>query len=122
MQFVIRTYQRFSVHCRVNYRSNGLVGRGRVWNLSRNGWRVDGDCGILPGDKLILCVYLPSREGLLFIDRAVVRWSRGQEFGLENLRLEADNEARLIRLVTSLVQSPCYRPSWEAGQPPPSQS
>ncbi len=109
--FTIRSYQRFPLHCRVYYRGQDGVGHGRVWNLSRTGWRVDGDRGVIPGDHLTLCVYLPPRKGLVFVDRAIVRWSRGKEFGLENVHVEADNYARLGRFVTRLVQKPQYRPS-----------
>lgn len=109
--FTIRSYQRFPLHCRVYYRGQDGVGHGRVWNLSRTGWRVDGDRGVIPGDHLTLCVYLPPRKGLVFVDRAIVRWSRGKEFGLENVQIEQDNDTRLSRFVTRLVQKPQYRPS-----------
>lgn len=109
--FTIRSYQRFPLHCRIYYRGRDGVGHGRVWNLSRTGWRVDGDRGVIPGDHLILCVYLPPRRGLVFVDRAVVRWSRGKEFGLENVHVEEDNETHLSQVVARLVQQPYHRPS-----------
>lgn len=38
------------------------------------------------------------------VDRVVVRWSRGKEFGLENVQVGAENDVRLSRFVTGLVQ------------------
>ena len=56
--------------------------------------------------QLTLCVYLQGRKRLVIVDRAPVRWSRGQEFGVENVQFEADNDARLGQFVTRLVQKP----------------
>ncbi len=104
--FTIRTYQRFPVRCRVHYRGVEGPGQGTVWNLSRTGWRIDGNRSVIPGDHLTLVVYLPNKKRLALVDRAVVRWSRGKEFGLENVQVEADNDARLSGFVTRLVQKP----------------
>ena len=109
MPFAIRAYNRFPVQGRVYYQGDRVVGQGVVWNLSKNGWRVDGRSSVEPGTALTLYVYLQRDQQLVIVDQAVVRWSRGQEFGLENVRLAAQAKARLSRLVTNLIQRP-YRP------------
>lgn len=74
-----------------------------AWNLSLNGWRVDGTQPVVPGMIFTLCVVLPGQQPTVFIDRAVVRWSRGQEFGIEVSSIKADEQARLEQFVTALV-------------------
>lgn len=52
---------------------------------------------------LTLCVFLPGQYPTVFIDRAIVRWSRGQEFGIEVGSIKADEQTRLEQFVTALV-------------------
>ena len=58
-----------------------------------------------PGETLSLTVTLPNEQRIL-IPQAVVRWSRGQEFAVENLAIEAHTHARLLHYVERLVQEP----------------
>jgi hypothetical protein len=56
-----------------------------------------------PGETLSLTVTLPN-EQRIEIPEAVVRWSRGQEFAVENLAIKPHTHARLQHNVTRLVQ------------------
>jgi hypothetical protein len=58
-----------------------------------------------PGEALSLTVTLPN-EQRIDVPVAVVRWSRGQEFAVENLVIETHTHARLQHYVTRLVQEP----------------
>ena len=58
-----------------------------------------------PGETLSLTVTLPNEQHIL-IPKAVVRWSRGQEFAVENLAIEPHTHARLQHYVKRLVQEP----------------
>jgi len=73
-----------------------------VWNLSCTGWRLFGDLPMRPRESLSLTVTLPSEQRIV-APEAVVRWSRGQEFAVENLALEAHTQARLQHYVMQLV-------------------
>ena len=73
----------FSVQCSVYYSCDAFQGSGIAWNLSLNGWRVDGTHPVNPGTVVTLCIFLPGQHPTVFVDRAIVRWSRGQEFGVE---------------------------------------
>ena len=101
--FQLRSFRRFSIQCSVYYSSDALQGTGVAWNLSLNGWRIDGTHPVEPGTVVTLCVFLPDQHPTVFIDRAVVRWSRGQEFGIEVNEIKADEHARLEQFVTALV-------------------
>lgn len=58
-----------------------------------------------PGETLSLTVTLPN-EQRIEIPEAVVRWSRGQEFAVENLLIEAHTHEHLQHYVKGLVQEP----------------
>jgi hypothetical protein len=105
MPFSIRLFRRFPLHCSISYNAGPFQGQGTVWNLSYTGWRLSSDLPMRPGETLSLTVTLPN-EQRVDIPGAVVRWSRGQEFAVENLVIEAQTHARLQHYVTRLVQEP----------------
>jgi hypothetical protein len=102
MPFSIRSFQRFPVRCPVTYDAGPFQGQGTVWNLSCIGWRLSGDLPMRPGEMLSLAVTLPN-EQRIEIAEAVVRWSRGQEFAVENMAIEPHTQARLKHYVKRLV-------------------
>lgn len=101
--FHVRSFRRFPIQCSVYYSSDEFQGTGIAWNLSLNGWRVDGTHSVEPGMVVTLCVFLPGPHPTVFIDRATVRWSRGQEFGISVTSIKADEHARLEQFVTALI-------------------
>ena len=58
-----------------------------------------------PGETLSLSVTLPNEQRIV-VPEAVVRWSRGQEFAVENLMVEQHTKARLEHYVNRLVREP----------------
>jgi hypothetical protein len=103
IKFSIRSFRRFPIQCRVYYSHDEGHGSGTIWNLSLNGWRVDGSLPVRPGMVVSLWVLPPNDAPTLFVDRATVRWSRGLEFGLETGAIRENEAACLKRLVESLV-------------------
>lgn len=102
-RFHIRSFRRFPVHCPAYYSHGAGHGHGTIWNLSLNGWRVDGALAVRPGMVMTLCVLLPNGAPTLFVDRVTVRWSRGREFGLETSAIQEKEAAHLKRLVESFL-------------------
>lgn len=103
MPFTIRSSRRFPVHCSVRYDAGPFWGHGTVWNLSMTGWRLSGDVPMRPGETLSLTVSLPNEQRIEVLV-AVVRWSRGYEFAVENVVIAPHTEARLRHYVTRLAQ------------------
>jgi PilZ domain len=103
MPFSLRPYRRFSVQCPVTYHTGPFQGQGTIWNLSCTGWRLSGDLPLRPGETLSLTVTLPNDQRIE-VPEAVVRWSRGQEFAVENASIEPHTQARLQHYVKRLVQ------------------
>jgi hypothetical protein len=109
MPFLIRPSPRFPVQCSVSYNAGPFQGQGTFWNLSCTGWRLSADLPMRPGETLSLTVTLPNEQHIL-IPEALVRWSRGQEFAVENMNMliEPHTLARLQHYVKGLVQEPTY--------------
>ena len=105
MPVTLRPYRRFPVQCAVTYNAGPFQGQGTVWNLSSTGWRLSGDLPMRPGEILSLTVTLPNKQRIV-VPEAVVRWSRGQEFAVENMLIESHAQARLQHYVKRLVQEP----------------
>ena len=102
MPFSIR---RFPVHCAVTYNAGLFQRQGTIWNVSCTGWRLSGDLPMRPGETLSLTVTLPNEQRIA-VPEAVVRWSRGQEFAVENVLIEQHNHVRLQHYVNRLVREP----------------
>ena len=105
MPFTIRSFCRFPVQCAVTYNAGLFQGQGTVWNLSCTGWRLSGDLPMRPGETLSLTVTFPNEQRIV-VPEAVVRWSRGREFAVENLAIKPNTRSRLQHYVNRLVQEP----------------
>ena len=105
MSFSIRPFRRFPVQWPVTYSAGSFQGQDTVWNLSCTGWRLSGDLPMRPGEPLSLTVTLPNKQRIE-IPEAVVRWSRGQEFAVETVKMERHTPARLKHYVKRLLQKP----------------
>jgi hypothetical protein len=101
----IRLYRRFPALCAVTYNAGPFQGQGTVWNLSCTSWRLSGDLPMRPGEILSLAVTLPN-EQRIEVPEAVVRWSRGEEFGIETIEVPKQTTARLTHYVRRLVKNP----------------
>ena len=58
-----------------------------------------------PEETLSITVTLPNEQRIV-VPEAVVRWSRGQEFAVENHVIESHTQACLQHYVKRLVQRP----------------
>jgi PilZ domain len=103
MPFTLRPCRRSPVQCSVTYHAGLFQGHGTVWNFSLNGWKLSGDLPLRVGETCSLTINLPNQESIL-VAAAIVRWVRGQEYGLETLVVETQTHSRLEHLVKRLVQ------------------
>ncbi len=94
MPFVLRPYHRFPVNLPVTYEAGFQDGRGTVWNVSHQGWRLSGDLPLQRGDVCSLNVILPTNKRVS-VAAGIVRWARGQDYGIETLVMDRKAEARL---------------------------
>ncbi|WP_413935155.1 PilZ domain-containing protein [Nitrospira sp. BLG_1] len=96
MAFVIRPYRRLPAQCPVTYERLYDTGHGTAWNVSSTGFRVSGTLPLQPRDVCSLKVKLPKQVSVL---AGVVRWAHGQDFGVETLLMDKQDEARLARYI-----------------------
>lgn len=106
-----RKTPRFPVRFRSSFTSLNIVGGdGSIVDLSLRGCRVDSSIKVRPGTSLEVRIQTSEEEPPLKIQEAVVRWSRGQEFGLEFVTLVPEEWARLQHTVTQLELHPYQKP------------
>lgn len=76
-----------------------FVGEGTVVNMSIPGCAVRSKVPVRAGDYLELRVIMPEEGVPLRVHLARVRWSEGQTFGLEFIRMPGSDQVRLGRMV-----------------------
>ena len=103
MSFTIRPFRRFPVQCPVSYNAGPFQGHGTLWNFSVNGWKLSGDVPLRVGQMCSLTVTLPNQPSL-DVAAAIVRWTRGQEYGLETLAIDKEIHSRLEHVIKRLEQ------------------
>jgi hypothetical protein len=92
MAFFVRPFRRFPICCASTYQVGDFEGRGTVWNLSPTGWRLSGDLPLRLDEVCSLTVTLPTNTQV-YVAAGIVRWVRGEEYGLETLVM--DEESRM---------------------------
>jgi hypothetical protein len=97
-----RSHSRIPVSCFLYYLGDGIVGTGKVCDLSVKGWRIEGDKPVQVGMKLTLRVFLPDEPKAIDVEGATVQWVRGATFGLETLKIAAPAALRIRRFVESM--------------------
>jgi hypothetical protein len=105
-QFTPRSHSRVPVSCFLYYLGDGLVGTGRVCDLSVKGWRIEGDKPVTVGMKLTLRVFLPDEPKAIDVEGATVQWVQGGTFGLETLKIAAPAALRIRKFIDSMTSLP----------------
>jgi PilZ domain len=98
MPFSVRPHRCFPVCCAVTYHAGLFQGQGTAWNFSLSGWKPSGDVPLQVGQTCALTVNLPIEESIV-VAAAIVRWVRGQEYGLETMMVEKQTQSRLEHLL-----------------------
>ena len=103
MPFLIRPSRRFPVCCPVTYQCGDFEGHGTVWNVSLTGWRFSGNLPLRIGEVCSLTVNLPS-EPPIYVAAGVVRWMRGEEYGVETLVMDDESREDLEQYICQRVE------------------
>lgn len=99
--FKLRTYQRVAYRGSGYYLSEDFLGKGTVWDMSSGGWRIQGDHQVKVGMTLTLRMDLADEKGPLEVERAVVQWVSGRDFGVHIKTIRRSAAKRLERLIGS---------------------
>ena len=101
---------RFPVKFRSSFSSIGLVGgEGSIVDLSFRGCRIESSIDVQPGASLDVRIKVVENEPPIHIQAAIVRWSRGEEFGLEFEVIAPTEWAHLQEFVKQLELEPYQR-------------
>ncbi len=98
----LRRFQRLPLQCPIVLLTNGRKEEGKIVDLSMSGCEVESNKSLQQGRELPVLLHLPDGKPPQEIKGALVRWSRGQQFGLKFLTMEPDQQARLRRFVSTL--------------------
>ena len=101
---------RFHVQFRSSFSSVGMVGgEGDIIDLSIRGCRIESPTDVQPGASLMVRIETTEHEHPIQIQQALVRWSRGREFGLEFVTMDTDEWARLQHTMKQIEMEPYER-------------
>ncbi|MEW6544823.1 MAG: PilZ domain-containing protein [Nitrospirota bacterium] len=96
-----RRHERIPVLFKITVTGDLDVGEGTTRNLSESGCAISTTAPVPQGTTLTLRIYVDD-DAPIKIDQAVVRWSSGNEFGLEFLNTRPDEQDRLTHLLHRL--------------------
>src|SRR5437870_1295102 len=101
--------QRLNKLVSVRYLRDGIAGEGIIKDLSLSGSYVTGNAPVSVGMALTLQMFVPGDPEPLLIDRAIVIWVKGSEFGVE-FGVDFDTPPpkiaeRITTLISTLVKT-----------------
>jgi len=100
----LRGSPRYLVRFHSSFSSAEIPGAGVGLDLSVRGCRISSLTRVTQGTELQLHLTLPEDEhsSPVDVERAVVRWTEGNEFGSEFLQLTTEAAERIRRFVRTL--------------------
>src|SRR5215831_11180608 len=103
-----RQHDRYRVDYIGSFSGKNVGAHGVILDLSIAGGRARSGVAFNKDDLLWVIIAVPGFAKALHVPRAVVRWSHGQEFGMEFLQMETDDQQQLGELIrqTELVSAP----------------
>ena len=109
---------RFPVKFRSSFSSVGLIGgEGHIVALSIRGCHIESSIDAQPGASLDVRIQAVEGEPPIHIQAAIVRWSRGGEFGVE-FEVIAPTEWALLRDVVRQIGLTPYEQDKQAADAP----
>jgi hypothetical protein len=107
-----RRHPRYAVEYRGSLLGNGINSQSVILNLSTAGCRGSSE-GFIRQDALVRVVIdVPRFSAPIQVDRAIVRWSRGNAFGLEFVGISSNDHNRLQVLISAMkAAQPSENPS-----------
>jgi hypothetical protein len=95
-----RRGRRLDLSCRMFFFGDEeFEGEGKTLDISTNGCRATTPVDLRAGMVLKLSLFLPDHNWPLRVDRAIVRWVDGPEFGVEFTTIRLAQRERLRALV-----------------------
>ena len=103
--FVMRKNQRLKKMVPMRYLGDGIAGEGIIKDLSLSGSYITGNVTVSVGVALALQIFVPGDPVALLIDRAIVKWVKGSEFGVDFNTLQPKAVEQITTVISTLVKT-----------------
>ena len=102
-----RMYRRVERECHACILTSSAIHRCMVHDLSLSGFRVNrlGEDALSLHTSVMIRVWLPGASAPIDIDQAMVRWSRGNEFGVEIQSISNGSDFQLAGFIERTLRS-----------------
>ncbi|HSL04295.1 MAG TPA: PilZ domain-containing protein [Nitrospiraceae bacterium] len=97
-----RQQPRFTSQFRSTISGGQGEGQGRTLDLSAGGCMIETDLPVVVGASFECRIYVPGLDWPLRIDEAQVRWVKANTFGIQFMKIQPDEEAKLKRVIATL--------------------
>lgn len=98
----VRRSRRVDLRCQLGFSSDEIEGEAHVTNISTGGCRAESDINVAEGLQFVVLLHLPGQSPLK-IERAAVRWVKGNAFGLSFMLFLPSERAKLQDYLNSLA-------------------
>jgi hypothetical protein len=82
-----------------------MAGEGIIKDLSLSGSYMTGNASVSVGMVLALQMFVPGVPEPLLLDRAIVQWVKGAEFGVDFGALPPKLAHRITQVISTLVKT-----------------
>ena len=90
----VRKSRRVDLRCELGFSSEEIEGDAHVTNISTGGCRAESEINVAEGLQFVVLLHLPGQTPLK-VDRASVRWVKGNSFGLSFILFLPSERAKL---------------------------
>ena len=97
-----RQYNRVRVEYTASFSGHSLRAPGTIVNLSIAGCRAHTPLVVKKDECLGVLIDVPKYEHPIYVATAEVRWSNGQEFGMEFTHIETEDRRRLADTIREI--------------------
>lgn len=97
-----RQQPRFTSQFRSIISGGQQEGQGRTRDLSAGGCMIETDYPVVVGASYECRIYVPGLDWPLRIDEAQVRWVKANTFGIQFMKIQPGEKAKLKQVLTSL--------------------
>ncbi|HKT34850.1 MAG TPA: PilZ domain-containing protein [Nitrospira sp.] len=90
----VRKSKRVDLKCQLGFSSEEIEGEAHVMNISTGGCRAESEINVAEGLQFVVLLHLPGQSPVK-IERAAVRWVKGNVFGLSFILFLPSERAKL---------------------------
>ncbi len=101
-----RRHERVRVEYPAALSGSSYRAEGTILNLSIIGCRVRTSFMVKKDDCLGVLIDIPKYDSPLYVSRAEIRWSDGQDSGMEFIQMELQDQQRLGETIRAIVAAP----------------